>query len=74
MFGLLGSGKNGVRKFTKFILVYITQHFILFYRKDIPARRVRRWAFSVEELLKDPVGRDHFAKFLEKEFSGENLR
>ncbi|XP_021963970.1 regulator of G-protein signaling 7 [Folsomia candida] len=42
--------------------------------KDIPARRVRRWAFSVEELLKDPVGRDHFAKFLEKEFSGENLR
>lgn len=43
-------------------------------RKDIPARRVRRWAFSVEELLKDPVGRDHFAKFLEKEFSGENLR
>lgn len=42
--------------------------------KDIPARRVRRWGFSVEELLKDPVGRDHFAKFLEKEFSGENLR
>jgi hypothetical protein len=28
----------------------------------------------VEELLKDPVGRDHFAKFLEKEFSVENLR
>ncbi|CAG0900888.1 unnamed protein product, partial [Cyprideis torosa] len=42
--------------------------------KDISAKRVRRWAFSIHELLKDPVGRDHFVKFLEKEYSGENLK
>ncbi|XP_022248545.1 regulator of G-protein signaling 7-like, partial [Limulus polyphemus] len=41
--------------------------------KEIPPRRVRRWAFSLQELLKDPAGRDQFIKFLEKEFSAENL-
>ncbi|ROT78981.1 hypothetical protein C7M84_002289, partial [Penaeus vannamei] len=41
--------------------------------KEIPTKRVRRWAFSVQELLKDPIGREQFVKFLEKEFSGENL-
>jgi hypothetical protein len=43
-------------------------------RKDIPARRVKRWAFSLQELLQDPVGREHFVRFLDKEFSGENLK
>ncbi|GFT17733.1 regulator of G-protein signaling 7 [Nephila pilipes] len=42
--------------------------------KDIPARRVRRWAFSMKELLKDPAGREHFTKFLEKEICSENLK
>jgi len=42
--------------------------------KDIAARRVKRWAFSLQELLNDPVGREQFAKFLDKEFSGENLK
>ncbi|KAG8185885.1 hypothetical protein JTE90_028888 [Oedothorax gibbosus] len=42
--------------------------------KDIPARRVRRWAISLNELLKDPAGREQFFKFLEKEFSAENLK
>lgn len=42
--------------------------------KDISARRVKRWAFSLQELLQDPIGRDHFVKFLDKEFSGENLK
>ncbi|CAG9759989.1 unnamed protein product [Ceutorhynchus assimilis] len=42
--------------------------------KDISARRVKRWAFSLQELLADPIGREHFEKFLEKEFSGENLK
>lgn len=42
--------------------------------KDISARRVKRWAFSLQELLHDPVGREHFIRFLDKEFSGENLR
>ena len=42
--------------------------------KEIQAKRVRRWAFSLQELLKDPVGKEHFIKFLEKEFSSENLK
>lgn len=42
--------------------------------KEISARRVKRWAFSLKELLQDPIGRDHFIKFLDKEFSGENLK
>ncbi|KAB0801137.1 hypothetical protein PPYR_05491 [Photinus pyralis] len=42
--------------------------------KDISARRVKRWAFSLKELLQDPIGRDQFVKFLDKEFSGENLK
>lgn len=41
--------------------------------KEVPPRRVRRWAFSLQELLKDPAGREQFIRFLEKEFSAENL-
>ncbi|XP_028168445.1 regulator of G-protein signaling 7 [Ostrinia furnacalis] len=43
-------------------------------KDPLPLRRVRRWAFSLRELLQDPAGREHFAKFLSKEFSGENLK
>jgi len=43
-------------------------------RKDIPQRRVKRWSFNVRELLKDAAGREHFRRFLEKEFSAENLK
>lgn len=42
--------------------------------KDVHFRRVRRWAFSLKELLNDPAGREQFHKFLEKEFSAENLK
>ncbi|CAF3411331.1 unnamed protein product [Rotaria socialis] len=42
--------------------------------KEISARRVKRWSFSINELLKDPIGRDLFWKFLDKEYSSENLR
>ncbi|XP_044592994.1 regulator of G-protein signaling 7 isoform X1 [Cotesia glomerata] len=42
--------------------------------KDVSARRVKRWAFSLKELLQDPIGREQFVKFLDKEFSGENLK
>ncbi|CAF1067403.1 unnamed protein product [Rotaria magnacalcarata] len=42
--------------------------------KDISSRRVKRWSFSINELLKDPIGRDLFWKFLDKEYSSENLR
>lgn len=39
----------------------------------VPPRRVKRWGFSLSELLKDTLGRKHFTRFLEKEFSAENL-
>lgn len=42
--------------------------------KEISLKRVKRWGFSLRELLKDPAGREQFAKFLDKEFSGENLK
>lgn len=42
--------------------------------KDISARRVKRWAFGLQELLQDPIGHEHFVRFLDKEFSGENLK
>ncbi|KAF4071129.1 hypothetical protein AMELA_G00281520 [Ameiurus melas] len=42
--------------------------------KDPNQQRVRKWGFSLDEALKDPVGRDQFLKFLESEFSSENLR
>ncbi|CAG0913432.1 unnamed protein product [Notodromas monacha] len=42
--------------------------------ENLSAKRVRRWAFSIYELLKDPAGKEHFIKFLGKEFSDENLR
>uniref|UniRef100_A0AAY4EQG1 Regulator of G-protein signaling 7 n=1 Tax=Denticeps clupeoides TaxID=299321 RepID=A0AAY4EQG1_9TELE len=36
-------------------------------------QRVRRWGFGINEALKDPAGREQFLKFLESEFSSENL-
>ncbi|XP_045509209.1 regulator of G-protein signaling 7-like isoform X2 [Colias croceus] len=43
-------------------------------KEPLPLRRVRRWSFSLRELLRDPPGREHFERFLSKEFSGENLK
>ncbi len=34
---------------------------------------MRKWGFSCWDLLQDPVGRDHFRSFLEKEYATENL-
>ncbi|KAG5446666.1 Regulator of G-protein signaling 7 [Clonorchis sinensis] len=42
--------------------------------KYLPIRRVKRWSFSIHELLKDPIGLEEFQRWLEKEFSAENLR
>lgn len=42
-------------------------------REQVAERRVRRWGFSCWELLKDPVGHEHFKTFLEKEYATENL-
>jgi len=44
------------------------------HSKEVPVRRVKRWAFSLRELLNDGIGREQFTKFLEKEYSGENLK
>ncbi|KAF3841945.1 hypothetical protein F7725_023896 [Dissostichus mawsoni] len=41
--------------------------------KEPGQQRVKRWAFGIDEVLKDPVGREQFLKFLESEFSSENL-
>ncbi|XP_041132320.1 regulator of G-protein signaling 6-like isoform X3 [Polyodon spathula] len=42
--------------------------------KEPGQQRVKRWGFSLDETLMDPVGRDQFLKFVESEFSSENLR
>ncbi|XP_046503726.1 regulator of G-protein signaling 6 isoform X2 [Equus quagga] len=42
--------------------------------KEPSQQRVKRWGFSFDEILKDQVGRDQFLRFLESEFSSENLR
>lgn len=42
--------------------------------KEPSQQRVKKWGFSLEEALKDPAGQDLFLKFLESEFSSENLR
>ncbi|XP_063803765.1 regulator of G-protein signaling 6 isoform X2 [Pseudophryne corroboree] len=42
--------------------------------KEPSQQRVKRWGFSLGEVLKDPVGREQFLRFLESEFSSENLR
>lgn len=44
------------------------------YSKEPSQQRVKRWGFGMDEALKDPVGREQFLKFLESEFSSENLR
>ncbi|KAL3314280.1 Regulator of G-protein signaling 7 [Cichlidogyrus casuarinus] len=42
--------------------------------QTLPSRRVKRWSFSIYELIRDPIGRNEFLKWLEREFSAENLR
>uniref|UniRef100_A0A4W3J721 Regulator of G protein signaling 7a n=1 Tax=Callorhinchus milii TaxID=7868 RepID=A0A4W3J721_CALMI len=42
--------------------------------KEPYTQRVKRWGFCIDEVLKDPVGREQFLKFVESEFSSENLR
>ncbi|KAI0986961.1 hypothetical protein GJ496_007759 [Pomphorhynchus laevis] len=36
-------------------------------------KRIKMWSVSIFELLRDPLGRKYFNKYLDKEFSGENL-
>ncbi|XGW01030.1 hypothetical protein V3C99_013745 [Haemonchus contortus] len=41
---------------------------------DISTRRLKLWEECFEELLADMLGRETLQKFLDKEYSGENLR
>jgi regulator of G-protein signaling len=41
--------------------------------KELTTRRVKRWAFSLDEVLRDPAGKEQFPKFLAKQYSSENL-
>ncbi|KHJ47332.1 regulator of G protein signaling domain protein [Trichuris suis] len=42
---------------------------------EVPTeRRVRRWGFSIQELIKDPIGRQVLETFLVSEFSQENIK
>lgn len=45
-----------------------------FPSKEPSQQRVKKWGFSLEDALKDPAGQELFLKFLESEFSSENLR
>uniref|UniRef100_A0A8C6WYT3 Regulator of G protein signaling 6 n=1 Tax=Neogobius melanostomus TaxID=47308 RepID=A0A8C6WYT3_9GOBI len=44
------------------------------WSKEPSQQRVKKWGFALEEALKDPLGQDLFLRFLESEFSSENLR
>ena len=47
----------------------------VFDRVETPMeRRVKRWGFSLSELLADVTGRLEFETYLEGEFSSENLK
>lgn len=46
----------------------------IFPSKEPSQQRVKKWGFSLEDALKDPAGQELFLKFLESEFSSENLR
>uniref|UniRef100_A0A673JXE1 Regulator of G-protein signaling 7-like n=1 Tax=Sinocyclocheilus rhinocerous TaxID=307959 RepID=A0A673JXE1_9TELE len=50
-----------------------TVYIRLMFLKEAGQQRVKRWGFGFDEVLKDPVGREQFLKFLESEFSSENL-
>jgi regulator of G-protein signaling len=42
---------------------------------EVPTeKRVKRWAISIEELIKDPTGLIEFTTYLRKEYSHENIR
>uniref|UniRef100_A0A8B9Q3F2 Regulator of G protein signaling 6 n=1 Tax=Apteryx owenii TaxID=8824 RepID=A0A8B9Q3F2_APTOW len=70
--------KEDFRKQINFLNMQIDRHCLKMSKvaesKEPSQQRVKRWGFSMDEVLKDPVGRDQFLRFLESEFSSENLR
>ncbi|KAM4831470.1 regulator of G-protein signaling 6 isoform 8-T8 [Urocitellus parryii] len=70
--------KEDIRKQITFLNAQIDRHCLKMSKvaesKEPSQQRVKRWGFSFDEILKDQVGRDQFLRFLESEFSSENLR
>ncbi|XP_058423927.1 regulator of G-protein signaling 6 isoform X7 [Diceros bicornis minor] len=70
--------KEDIRKQITFLNAQIDRHCLKMSKvaesKEPNQQRVKRWGFSFDEILKDQVGRDQFLRFLESEFSSENLR
>uniref|UniRef100_A0A8C9DA15 Regulator of G protein signaling 6 n=1 Tax=Panthera leo TaxID=9689 RepID=A0A8C9DA15_PANLE len=69
--------KEDIRKQITFLSAQIDRHCLKMSKvaesKEPSQQRVKRWGFSFDEVLKDQVGRDQFLRFLESEFSSENL-
>ena len=55
-------------------ILYLHTICVLYSRKDLHNRRLKKWSYSLHELLQDPTGREQFEKFLAREFSKENLK
>jgi hypothetical protein len=63
-----GAIKNSTKKTNQ------NQSKTYFRTGDISTRRLKLWEESFEELLYDQMGRETLQRFLDKEYSGENLR
>uniref|UniRef100_A0A8C6KQL8 Regulator of G protein signaling 6 n=1 Tax=Nothobranchius furzeri TaxID=105023 RepID=A0A8C6KQL8_NOTFU len=70
--------KEDVEKEILFLSTQLDRHCLKMSKvadsKEPSQQRVKKWGFSLEEALKDPAGQELFLKFLESEFSSENLR
>uniref|UniRef100_A0AAY4C9U3 Regulator of G-protein signaling 6 n=1 Tax=Denticeps clupeoides TaxID=299321 RepID=A0AAY4C9U3_9TELE len=70
--------KDDMEKEVSFLKTQLDRHCMKMSKvaetKDPSQQRVRKWGFSLEEALKDPAGQEQFLRFLESEFSSENLR
>uniref|UniRef100_A0A668UFV0 Regulator of G protein signaling 6 n=1 Tax=Oreochromis aureus TaxID=47969 RepID=A0A668UFV0_OREAU len=76
--------KEDVQKEITFLNIQLDRHcmkvskvadsLMTYTDREPTQQRVKKWGFSLDEALKDPAGRDQFLKFLESEFSSENLR
>uniref|UniRef100_A0A8C6V1M0 Regulator of G protein signaling 6 n=1 Tax=Neogobius melanostomus TaxID=47308 RepID=A0A8C6V1M0_9GOBI len=70
--------KEDVEKEIHFLNTQLDRHCMKMSKvadsKEPSQQRVKKWGFALEEALKDPLGQDLFLRFLESEFSSENLR
>lgn len=62
------------KAYTKKIIFFYSKILHFFSTGDISMRRLKLWEECFEELLSDQLGRETLERFLDKEYSGENLR